>query len=185
VQPAELLKMLLALVNAGNYSPDPGPEEDVLLRDAVSAAGGEGWREMMTQLQAGTRQIRSAAGRWLGGAADVATVSAWIAGSAERARLVASVTNPNGDGQIDPVARFLISAFGSDEQVSRSLCNALILSWHWGPGTNSYKNLIDQVAAWGAANAESSEVVAWTQATIARLKTEQSAASKHDAEHDW
>lgn len=66
-----------------------------------------------------------------------------------------------------------------------SLCNALILSWHWGPGTNPYKNLIDQVAAWGAANAESSEVVAWTRATIGRLKTEQSAASKHDAEHDW
>lgn len=38
--------------------------------------------------------------------------------STERARLVASVTNPNGDGQIDPVARFLISAFSSDEQVS-------------------------------------------------------------------
>lgn len=125
-QPMELLAVLLDLVDAGEYRAYPRPEEqELLLRDTVLATGGDGWQKVMARLETKSWRIRVAAGRWLGGATEVHTVRTWIAGSVERARLVASVTTPGGE-QLDPVARFLINAFGSDEQVSESLRLALI-----------------------------------------------------------
>ncbi len=181
VQPAELLMMLLDLVEAGDYRFHPGPEGNRLLRDAVVASGDEGWREMMTRLAGGSWQIRVAAGRWLGGAADVDTVRAWIEGRVERARLVASAAAPGGE-HIDPVAQFLISAFGSDDQVSGSLRDALILASYWGPEATQYQRLIDRVTAWQPANGESSEVLRWIELTLEWLKTMRDAAARREAE---
>ncbi len=170
VQPPELLMMLLDLVEAGDHSLQPGPEGNRLLRDAVVASGDEGWREMMTRLETGSWQIRAAAEQWLGGATDIDTVRAWIGGRVERARLVASAAAPGGE-HIDPVARFLISAFGSDDRVSGSLRDALTLVWYWGPEATHYQSLIDRVTAWHAADSESSEVLAWTELTLEWLET--------------
>ena len=183
-QPAKLLAMLLDLVDAGEYHPYSGSDERELLRDAVVATGGEGWRQTMARLEAGSRQIRAAAGRWLGGATDLNTVRAWLAGSVDRARLVASVATPGGE-QLDPVARFLITAFGSDEQVSESLRVALIPREGFREEAALYDRLIAQVAAWIAAEGEPREVVAWARETLEWLETLRNAARKRDADPNW
>jgi hypothetical protein len=141
-QPVELLAMLLDLVDGGEYHRYSGSDEQELLRDAVVATGGDGWRQMMARVEAGSRHIRDAAGRWLGNAADVGTVRDWIAGSTDRARLAAAVATPGGE-QVDPVARYLISAFGSDAQVPDSLRAALLPGWWVGDEATRYEHLID------------------------------------------
>jgi hypothetical protein len=52
VQPIELLVVLLDLVDAGVYRPHPrSDEQQLLLRNAVFATGGEGWQKMMARLE--------------------------------------------------------------------------------------------------------------------------------------
>ena len=145
VQPIELLAVLLDLLDAGVYRPHPRSEEqELLLRDAVLATGGEGWQKMMERLETESWEVRVAAGRWLGGAAEVHTVRTWIAGNIERARLVASVATSGGE-QLDPVARFLINTFGSDKQVSESLRSALIPNTWRDSEADRYEHLIHRV----------------------------------------
>jgi hypothetical protein len=184
-QPAELLKTLLALIDDGSYCPDPALQETDLLKEALTAVGVEGWRAMMTQIESGSWHIRRAAGRWLGGAADAETASDWVATSTERARLVASVADPDGDNRLDPVIRFLISTFGSDERVSGSLRDALLLKLQWDPRSDSYQQLIERVTGWGPAGDQPDEVTAWVQATVTWLRTQQSVAAQRNAEPAW
>lgn len=172
-QPAKLMETLLTLISDGSYWPDAALGETDLLKETVTAAGAEGWQAMMTEIESGSWPVRRAAGRWLGGAVDVRTVSEWVAASTERARLVASVTDPDGGDHIDPIARLLISKFGSDEQVPVLLRSALALKMNWDPRSGRSQQLIDQVAGWGAADDQPDEVVAWTQGVAAWLRTQQ------------
>jgi len=172
-QPAKLMETLLTLISDGSYWPDAALGETDLLKETVTAAGAEGWQAMMTEIESGSWPVRRAAGRWLGGAVDVRTVSEWVAASTERARLVASVTDPDGGDHIDPIARLLISKFGSDEQVPVLLRSALALKMNRDPRSGRSQQLIDQVAGWGAADDQPDEVVAWTQGVATWLRTQQ------------
>lgn len=184
VKPAELLTMLLDLVDAGEYDAHSGPGEQELLRDAVVATGGGGWRQMIARLDAESDRVRAAAGHWLGDATDIDTVRAWVSESVERARLVASVATP-GYEQVTAVARYLIDHFGSDQQVSESLRSALIPVGWFGQEVDPYDHLINRVKVWIAESGESSEVVAWARSTLAWLQTCRDAASKRSAEPGW
>jgi hypothetical protein len=143
----------------------------------VSAAGPAGWQQMMTRLHTGSWRVRTVAGPWLGNAADVNTVRDWVNGNIERARTVAAVTAPGGD-QLHPVARFLITDFGADEQVTHSLRSALIPRWGWGSEAARYAQLIHQVEAWRTTEGEPHTVKAWIQATVAWLQTAHHAAQE-------
>jgi hypothetical protein len=181
-RPTELLQTLMTLISDGSYSPDAALGETDLLRETVTATGAEGWQAMMTATESGSWQVRRAAGRWLGGTVDLGTVSEWVAASTERARLVASVTDPDGGDHIDPVARFLITTFGRDEQVPVLLRSALILKMSWNPGSGSFQQLIEQVTGWATADDQPDEVVAWTQAAVTWLRTQQTVAAQDDEE---
>jgi hypothetical protein len=99
---------------ADDHSLHPGPEGNGLLRDAVVASGDAGWWEMMARLERGSWRIRAAAGRWLGGAADVDTVREWIGEKVERARLVASVAAPGGERRLNHPRRHAPTAPGGN-----------------------------------------------------------------------
>jgi hypothetical protein len=98
--------------------------------------------------------------------------------------LAAAVATPGGE-QVDPVARYLISAFGSDAQVPDSLRAALLPGWWVGDEATRYEHLIDRMRAWITVPGEPSEVVAWTRATLEWLETMRDTASKRDADRDW
>jgi hypothetical protein len=86
---------------------------------------------------------------------------------------------------IVPVARFLISAFGSDAQVSDSLRIALLPGWWVGDEAAGYERLIDRLRSWVAVAGEPSEVVAWTHTTLEWLEPIRDAASERDAHPGW
>jgi len=183
VRPVELLVTFLDVTEAGGYNAFIEPEGPELLKEAVTAAGPAGWQEMMTRVHTGSWQVRTVAGPWLGNAADVNTVCDWVNGNIERARAVAAVTAPGGE-QLHPVARFLITDFGADEQVSRSLRNALISRWGWGSEAARYTQLIRQVEAWGTTESEPDMVKAWIRATVEWLQTAHHAVLEHEVEPD-
>ena len=149
----------------------------------MTAAGPAGWQEMMTRVHTGSWRVRTVAGPWLGNAADVNTVCDWVNGNIGRARAVAAVTVPGGE-QLHPVARFLITGVGADEQVSRSLRNALISGWGWGSEAARYMQLIRQVEAWGTTESEPNMVKAWIRATVEWLQTAHDAVLEHEVEPD-
>ena len=138
---------------------------------------------MMARLETGSWQFHAVAERWLGGATDVDTVRNWVDGSVDRARLVASVCDPGGE-QLHSVARFLICAFGADEQVPGNLRGGLMPQSWWGPDTAMYERLITRVKAWSATDGHPSEVDAWIRTTLEQLETLRVAASKQEAEPD-
>jgi hypothetical protein len=181
VQPGALLTVLLDLMATGSYRPRTEPDGSSLLQETVVAAGPDGWRETMTRLETGNSHIRAAARRWLGNATDVDTAEAWIADNVERARLVASVA-ALGYTQLDPVARFLIRNFGTDEQVTDALRAALLPRWIFGPLALRFQHLIEQLTAWADTENESSEVTIWIRATIDWLASAQEFAAQYDQE---
>lgn len=143
-RPVAVVTVLMDLLEAEAYPEYQAGGDDSLVRDAVVAAGSEGWRTMMERRLQGTHQVRSAAGRWLGNVTGVDTIRDWVGENVERARVVAAHTGPDAGG-LSPTARFLITEFGTDEGVTQLLRSRLIPISYSGTDAGLYQRILDQI----------------------------------------
>jgi hypothetical protein len=166
-QPAAVLTVLIELVEADGHALTDTAGES-LVRDAVEAAGGQGWRMMMDRIIQRSRGVRWAGGGWLGNATDVDTARDWIGNDLDRARVLAKLTGPAPDG-LSAVARFLITEFGADEGVAWSLRHCLLPVISGGSELTVYQRLLDQMTD-DQPSRDCDRVTEWLQETIDWLR---------------
>jgi hypothetical protein len=166
-RPAAVVTVLIDLLEADAFSGFPADGDDNLVRDAVAAAGSEGWRTMMERRVQGSHQVRFAAGRWLGNVIDVGTVRDWVGKDVERARVVAAHTGPDAGG-LTPTACFLITEFGTDEGVTQLLRSRLIPLGYGGTEAAMYQRILDQIT--DTDDSPPDPVAEWLQDTVEWLR---------------
>ncbi len=182
-QPAELHETLLLLLENDAWNPFEGSEEDDLLREIIRRVGPGGWRKTMERLAASPR-LRTTFGSWLAGAVDLTEAKAWVGTDLGRARLVARVATPGGD-QVDPVGRFLLTNFGTDDEVASALrLNYMVGVWR-GNYSAHCQAQIDRLTSWISNPAEPQQVKGWARSMIAALTAERDRALQNEAEGGW
>lgn len=175
-QPAELLETLLALAGKGGYRPY-GAEEEQLLRDTIEKTGPDGWRKTMERITPSPR-MQAVFNSWLADAVDLAVAKEWVGTDLARARILARVAETGGD-KIRPAARFLLTDFGADDEVSA----ALGMTYLTGGYAGRCQAQISQLTGWTSDPAEPPEVKIWAQTLIARLTAERGRALQNEAEY--
>lgn len=180
-QPAELHETLLILLESDGYRPFGDTEEEKLLRETVEKVGPDGWHNTMDRLAAFPR-MQTAFRSWLAGAVDLAVAEAWVGTDLHRARLLAQVATPGGD-KVDPVARFILTRFGNDDEVSSALGMTYITGASWGNYSARCQAQIDQLTGWVDDSAEPQQVKNWAQSMITALTSERDRALQNEAEY--
>lgn len=175
VQPTNLVTTLLDVADSDGYSAFYDPEGKDLLQDAISAAGMPGWRLLADRLHHGSWRIQSIVGSGAGNEADVEAARAWVDGDVERARTLAKLTIP-GTEQLDPVARFLIVEFATDDQVSGYLRRGLFAEWNGELRADFFDTLIQRVQSWGTSGDEPAVVKQWITVTVTKLQEDRQTA---------
>lgn len=186
-QPAALHETLLLLLENDAWNPfessGEAEGEDDLLHDTIRKVGPVGWRKTMERLAASPR-LRTNFGSWLACAVDLAEVKEWVGTNLERARLVARITTP-GDTQVDPVGRFLLANFGTDDEVASALqLNYMVGVWR-GNYSAHCQAQIDLLTGWINNPAEPQQVEDWARSMIAGLTAERDRALQNEAEGGW
>ncbi|MGC4939312.1 hypothetical protein [Kribbella sp. DT2] len=124
-QPGVLADLLIELIEAGRFRIGVlGPDEHKLLPACVAATQAGTWLRLMNGVAAESHHYVRAAGRWLGEAADVETAEGWVGDDVGKARALAAVTDLRT--QFGPVARFLITRFGHDADVTSMMAGSLV-----------------------------------------------------------
>lgn len=181
---AELLALLLDLIENDGVAAYESSEENRLLREAVAAAGPSGWTSYMDRLLEHSWRLQLPAKGWLAGSTDVATVQTWIDGDVERARVVASVASI-GSTSVDPVASLLLDNFGSDSQVSSSVVGEFVSGMWTGNESSAIATQMAQVELLISDHSNSDAVRTWARELLRYLRSRLEAVAQHEAEEDW
>lgn len=186
-QPAELHETLLLLLESDGYMPFGDSEETKLLRETVGKVGPEGWLKTMDRIAASPRMQTTFHG-WLASAVDFTVAEAWVGTDLQRARLLAEVTTLSGDkvdpDKVDPVARFLLTSFGNDDEVASSLRMNYILDTSSGDYSANYQAQINRLTGWIDVPDETHQVRTWARRTVAALTAQRDQALRVGTEND-
>jgi hypothetical protein len=110
-------------------------------------------------------------------------VISWVGQSLYRARVVASLVGI-GDGLPSEVVQFLLTSFGTDDQVSSSLYGDFVTGTWWGNESVRLNGQISQLETWVGDPRQSAGVKRWAREVIANLKHRREAVLLREAEED-
>lgn len=175
---------MLSLIDAGALHIFVPTEERELLSGALRASGAQGWDLVMSKLEAGSWRIQMDARGWLTNQFAPELVTEWIGSDAERAKLVASVTDPGSD---DPnaVARYLLEHFGDESQVASSLARTFISGSWTGNESDRIAGQIVQLRHWVDSPSEPVGVKRWAREMINSLERLRENALQREAEDNF
>ncbi len=107
----------------------------------------------------------------------------WVGQSLDRARLVASLVGI-GDGPPSEVVQFLLTNFGTDDQVSSSLYGDFVTGSWWGNESVHLNGQIAQLETWVGDPSQSAGVKRWAREVTANLKRRREVVLLEEAEED-
>lgn len=181
--PKGLLDSLLAQVDAGSMMTFDGSEELKLLQDAIAAAGPDSLDLVLGKIEGGSWRLQMDFRGWLTEAYSADDLIAWVGQDVERARLVGSMAGI-GDGGPSGVVQYLLTHFGSDDELSSALHGTFISGMWWGNESARLNGQIAQMQGWIGDRALSSGVKAWARTVIGYLKNRLEVVLVHEAEDD-
>lgn len=181
--PEALLDSLLAQVDAGSMMTFDGSEELKLLRATIAAAGPRSLGLVLGKIEAGSWRLQMDFRGWLTNAYTAADLTEWVGQDVERARLVASMSGI-GDGGPSEVVQYLLTEFGSDDEVSSALYGALITGTWSGNESARLNKQIAQMRSWVDNRAMSAGVKSWARSVIGYLNRRLEVVLIEEAEQD-
>ncbi len=184
LSPGALVDLLADLVQADALHAWDGSDESKLLQEALRLAGPKSWIGLIDRIEHGEWRLSISVREWLGNATDVSNAANWVAGSVERARLLAGVTDPGGSS-LSPIAAFLIEEFGDDERISSYLVGQFVSGMWSGSESDRISNQIAQVQGWISEPGQSAPVRAWAKELLSYLEDRRQAALQHEEERGW
>ncbi|MGH2634866.1 MAG: hypothetical protein ACRDHU_01770 [Actinomycetota bacterium] len=181
--PVEVALVILDLVDEGELIGLGHHDEGELLTEAARRKPDEIWAEVGRRIEEGHWRMSMSLSGWFTSAVSVEVICDWIGGSRERARLVASITDP---GQAAPteLARHLLKTFGDDPDVKSDLAMEFRSGSWTGPESAHLLDQIQQLEGWLRAD-EPAEVRTWASEVIGYLKRERDRALQREAEERW
>jgi hypothetical protein len=159
-------------------------EEGKLLVSCLREHPEEVWAELAARLTQQSWRLQMEARGWLLNELPSAIIEEWVGTSIERARIVASIASPGGD-EPTAIARFLLSAFGEDEEVKASLYGQFVSGFWWGPESEHTAGQIEQLTKWRRRSTEPLGVRAWAREVIQHLEERRSVVLRREAEGDF
>jgi hypothetical protein len=142
------------------------------------------WQEVGQRLEAGSWRVQLEVRGWLIDSIPVDVIEGWVAGSIERARLVASVATSRAEAPTD-VARYLLDRFPDDDQIASELAGALLSGTRVGPESTRLTSMIDKLRGWRANADEPQGALRWADRMIKGLTERREIALEREAEGDW
>ena len=181
---AELLSLVLDLVEQDAVTMLAGDDEALLIEECLRGDPERGWTELAGRLE-GPNAWRTAmqVQGWIEHALAVDDIDRWIGGSVERACVIAGITHPGGS---EPTAftRLLLGRF-DDPQVKSSL-QAAYTSGSWtGPWSERITSQIEQLTGWVNNTELSLGVRTWAKETIDRLRLQREAVREREDERGF
>jgi hypothetical protein len=149
----------------------------------MATAGPASLDQVLRMMQSGSWRLQIDFRGWFTSAYDAASLIEWIGGDLGRARLVASLTGV-GEGSPSEIVSFLLTAFGSDEKVSSSLCGDFVSGLWWGNESDRLNGQIAQLNSWINDRDLSAGVKSWARSVIASLKRRLEVVVVREAEED-
>lgn len=182
--PRVVVNLIADLIEEDALSVYGGSEEGKLLQDALRLAGADAWNDLMERLLSGEWRLSLSIREWLGNAASVEVAARWVGDSAERARVLASVTDPGGS-PLSPTARYLIESFGSDQRVQSSLVAQYVSGMWSGNESERISRQIAEVNGWIAEPGQSVAVQSWARQLVSNLEARRRDVLQEEAERGW
>lgn len=177
----EVARLILDLVQSQSVMISAGHDEADVLRASAAAHPQEVWEYVAAHLMRRSWRVQMEVRGWLVEALPSETVTAWVGTDLERARLVASIASPGGD-EPTPVARFLLTEFGTDDQIRSSLWGQFISGFWWGPESEHIAGQIGQLRGWRQRSSEPLAVREWAREMITYLDEQRQRALEREAE---
>ncbi|WP_157002154.1 hypothetical protein [Agromyces laixinhei] len=183
--PLELAGLLLDLIEADAIRMYSRPSEANLLRDSIELAGTPAWQEAMSRIAApGSFRLSFAVRDWLAIVVPIEVAAAWVDGSVERARVLASVT-PVGSEVQSPVVRYLLDGFGSDERVPSILVGHFTSGFWTGNESSRIETQIAQVDGWLRDQTATEAERRWCRSLIENLRGRLERVLQEEEEEEW
>jgi hypothetical protein len=180
----QLARLILDLVDAQVLIISQDQEEGKLLRNCLREHPEEVWAELAARLTQQSWRLQMEARGWLLNELPSTIVEEWVGTSIERARIVASIASAGGD-EPTAVARFLLAAFGEDQEVKASLYGQFISGFWWGPESERIAGQIEQLTKWRRSSTEPLAVRAWAREVIQELEERRRVVLLREAEGDF
>ncbi|WCN83831.1 hypothetical protein [Micromonospora sp. LH3U1] len=166
--PQGLLEALLAQVDAGSMMTFDGSEELRLLREAIAAAGPDSLGLVLGKIEGGSWRLQMDFRGWLTNAYAADDLIQWVGEDVECARLVASMSGI-GDGGPNEVVQYLLTNFGTDDQLASALYGTFITGSWSGNESVRLNGQIAQLQGWVKDRSVSSGVKSWARTVIGYL----------------
>ncbi len=182
--PADLALIMADLVESDALSIYDGSEELAVFREAIRAGGEPVWLNIMERVRGGSWRLSFSFRAWLASAVDLDAAQAWVGGSVEYARILASVASV-GDTSISDVGAYLLNDFGTDERVSASLVGDFLSGMWTGNESDRIASQINQVRGWIETPGQSVSVKRWARKLQRSLETRLMHVLEEEQEEDW
>jgi hypothetical protein len=180
---AEMLEIMLDLIEAGEISGLEGYEDGDVLNSAIRRLGKVAWHSIAKRIESGSRGIESVLRGRVTESIPVDDLVGWVGNSLERAQVLASVASAGKD-KPTPAARFLLTEFPDDDRISSSLAAELMTGSWVGPESSRLRTQIDRLKGWMEPS-ESSGVREWAREITNSLERQFEAAVQREAERGW
>jgi len=161
----------------------PGTPEAQLLIQLAATDPETLWQLVGEQLEQGNWRLVMSIRGWLTDSLPVKVLSRWVAGRADRARLLAGAAAAGEEGP-SPVALYLLTEFGTDDNV-RSALAADFVSGGWvGPWSGRVRHQLAALNTWDQPGTPEG-VRSWVQQMRSRLKAELGETLEREAEQGY
>jgi hypothetical protein len=179
--PGALLTALIEQIDAGSLHAYQGSEEQKLLQEVITAVGPAGLDLVLAKMDSGSWRLQIELRGWITALYPAGDLIGRVGQSLDRARLVASLVGI-GDGPPSEVVQFLLTNFGTDDQVSSSLYGDFVSGFWRGNESVRLNGQIAQLETWVRDPSQSAGVKRWAREAIANLKRRREVVLLEEAE---
>ena len=122
--------------------------------------------------------------RWLGDATAVDGAKEWVGSDPARGLTLAGATRI-GNGQLPPVAEYLVDAFPGNDQIGWELAGSFFYGMFSGNESDRLAEQAAEVTTWAESSSQSKAVRKWAKKLRGQLEAQRRSALKREAERDW
>jgi hypothetical protein len=183
-RPSEVAHLIFDLISVDHLIFTGPEEEGAALVRATMADPVRVWGEAGMRIEDGDWRLQLILRKWFVGAVPVSVLEAWIDGSVERARLVASIADP-GTTEPTAVGSLLLEHFASDDELRSNLAGNFMTGGWTGPMSAHIGGQIVQLQSWLERPSEPDGVRRWANEMIEDLRRQQGEAVEREAERGF
>jgi hypothetical protein len=170
VATAEVVAQVLDMIDKDLVLHHSTPEARLLVHLAATDPRAL-WEMIGEQLERGNWKLSMSIRGWLTSSVDVDVLRDWVGGRLDRARLLANVASAGEDAP-SPLALYLLTDFGTDDEVRSGLAADFVSGAWSGPWSGRIRHQLDALSSgWDRPEAPDG-VRSWSHDMRERLKAE-------------